>query len=350
MQDTAKHFIWADIVRIVAIVSVIIIHTSFQTLLQIKDISYSYWLTANIFNSCARFCVPLFLMLSGVLVFNLKYPTAGEFLKKRFSRILLPFVFWTLVYILLKLAILYLRSGYDTFIGTCLPQIYGDLLHGPSYQFWFIYMLIGLYLFFPIIRNWICNAPKKEIEYFLILWLLTLLIAIPAIKNNFPDFNLIYFSGYIGFPVAGYYFSHFPVPFTKSKILLLSSLIFTVSTLISIIGTTIYSYSSEIYFQDFHAYLSLNVAAASIAGFLFIKTISEKRTQKLPKILDNISKFTYGIYFCHVLFIDAINKIHFPAVLTNPIVEIPVKAIFTLAASLLLMMLLNKIPYARKLI
>ena len=58
--------------------------------------------------------------------------------------------------------------------------------NGASYHFWYIYMIIGIYLFIPIIGRWIRSAPESHIQYFLGIWGLTILFNNP----HFPYLKL----------------------------------------------------------------------------------------------------------------------------------------------------------------
>lgn len=41
---------------------------------------------------------------------------------------------------------------------------------------WYIYMLIGLYLYLPILSAWLQQASEKSLRLFLLLWGVTLLV------------------------------------------------------------------------------------------------------------------------------------------------------------------------------
>src|SRR3546814_17201773 len=55
------------------------------------------WWASNFYDSLARSCVPLFLMITGVLLLG-KQESLPAFLSKRFARILPPLLFWSLFY------------------------------------------------------------------------------------------------------------------------------------------------------------------------------------------------------------------------------------------------------------
>src|SRR3546814_13654277 len=55
------------------------------------------WWASNFDDSLTRSCVPVFLMISGVLLLG-KQETLAVFFRKRFARILPPLLFWSLFY------------------------------------------------------------------------------------------------------------------------------------------------------------------------------------------------------------------------------------------------------------
>jgi len=88
-----------DILRILSILAVVIIHTTTRTLemshYALLKIPWTLFL-----NQAGRFAVPLFFMISG-FVLELNYHLHESYLtylKKRFSRIIIPYIFWSAIY------------------------------------------------------------------------------------------------------------------------------------------------------------------------------------------------------------------------------------------------------------
>lgn len=50
---------------------------------------------------------------------------------------------------------------------------------------WFVYMLLGLYLFAPVVSPWIETASRRAMEGYLALWAFTL--CIPYVHLVFPE-------------------------------------------------------------------------------------------------------------------------------------------------------------------
>ena len=73
--------IWIKHLRVLGIVAVIITHVSACLLYKYDNPINFYWWTGLLFAGTARFCVPIFLMISGALLLTKEY-TFTVFLEK----------------------------------------------------------------------------------------------------------------------------------------------------------------------------------------------------------------------------------------------------------------------------
>src|ERR1700750_3205314 len=89
---------WISNLRLVALYAVIILHVTSLLLMQYGKVSISDWMVADFFNAVVRFAVPVFVMVTGALLLHREYEI-GDFLKKRLVRVVIPFLFWSLVYV-----------------------------------------------------------------------------------------------------------------------------------------------------------------------------------------------------------------------------------------------------------
>ena len=132
---------YLDTLRLLACFAVILLHYSG---------SYTYRFGIPTFDlgilyfTVTRWCVPIFLMITGALLLNKSY-NIKSFYKKRFLRILPPFIFWSFIYIVFKL----LNDKIK--IGDVINMI---LVNGAEFHFWYIHLIIGLLLFLPLITIW----------------------------------------------------------------------------------------------------------------------------------------------------------------------------------------------------
>lgn len=141
-----------DILRIIAILAVILIHTTTKTI-AISDFDITHIPFTLFLNQAARFAVPLFFMISG-FVLELSYPFHASYvsyLKKRLGRIFIPYVFWSAIYYFF----IYTKNHGTFFMA---------LLQGSaSYQLYFIPALLIFYTVFPLIHNYYPVFSKKRV-------------------------------------------------------------------------------------------------------------------------------------------------------------------------------------------
>src|SRR4051812_7155042 len=99
MTVTKPHNLdWINSLRLIALFAVIMLHVSAIPLGQYGHLPTVTWLTADFYNALVRFAVPVFVMITGALTLHREYEF-GPFLKKRLSRVVVPFLFWSLVYV-----------------------------------------------------------------------------------------------------------------------------------------------------------------------------------------------------------------------------------------------------------
>lgn len=338
-----SHNDWINSLRVLALFAVIIIHVSAPAVTSQYFTDNSSWWIANFYNSLCRPCVPIFVMITGSLLLPKKDGTK-EFLSKRIKKIIYPFIFWSQIYLLYQLALRIMQGEYPNVISLLLLEI-RQIVTGTSVHLWYVYMLLGLYLTIPIIKPWIQNASNKEIGYFLVIWVFTL--AINVIRPSGPiDLQLLYFSGYIGYLVLGYYLAH---RFTASKIILrLSALFFVIGFLVTFFGTFYINKHNLLTEYDFYDFLSINVALCASTVFLLFKEkyISFKGAI-LSTIVKKINAYSFGIYLSHMLLLAFLFQIRIDYRIFGPATGIPFTAIICLILSLIIVKIINVLPYGK---
>jgi len=342
--NKVKKLVWADNMRVVATISVILLHMAGSALYQFERIpAYSWWV-ANLYDSVVRFCVPVFVMLSGALLLPQEV-TLSYFLKRRLFRIALPFIFWTCVYYLLDLHLERDMLSHMTLIAKAKWTLV-QLEVGTASHLWYLYMIIGLYLFIPIIGRWARNATNNEIKYFLIIWATTLVFNLPFVSKVKFNIDSRYFTGYIGYLVLGYYLAY--KNFRLNSTLLYSALVVG-SILFTAIGTYYLSLREHVFAGSLYDYLTPNVLALSIGIFMLLKKVVITNPFMI-KIIELINRYSFGIYFIHMLFLNMFANIGLTWSFINPIIGIPVMTTLCLLASLCTIYLLEKLPYGKYII
>jgi surface polysaccharide O-acyltransferase-like enzyme len=309
------------------------------------------WWSQTAYDSLAVLGVPLFVMLSGALL--LQPSKVNEpirvFLKKRFNRIGLAFVFWSAIYVVWSYYVIHNALTVSSVIQMFLSG-------GVYYQFWFIYLIMGLYLITPVLRIVVAYADKKILRYLIILWFIAVaLIPLFHLITGFGvDSSLFLFGGWIGYFILGVYLMDVQVKTKTLKRLLVVGIVWT------IIGTWIMAYPFHSLNQYYYFFfpLTANVVMASVTLFMLLsKKPSDwpgSNHPRFSRLLHVISVNTLPIFFFHVIVLESLNKgfLGFKLSLTviNPVIEIPLATTVTLFLTLGLILLMKKVPILRKLV
>jgi surface polysaccharide O-acyltransferase-like enzyme len=342
MQQENKT-LWFDNLRVIATIGVIFIHVSSDYAPSSGSITaYNFWV-GNIFDSASRFSVPLFVMLSGALLLSKDYGIK-VFLKKRLFRLVLPFLFWSLIYISNSL-FRRVQDGETLYFFNTIKDILIQLRDGSSIHFWYIYMIIGVYLFIPIIGKWVRIAGEKEMKYFLAIWIFTLIFNQPVIEDFKPDIDLSYFSGFLGYLIVGYYISVKSFH-NQKRVNIISTVMILVGLLSTIFGTYLVLYFKNEYVSTFYECLSPNIFLFSTGIFLLCKN-KDLSNKTFVTIRDFISQYSYGIFLVHVLVLSYIDDLGIRWNFINPVIGIPTTVFVCLIISSVIIYLVNKVPYGK---
>ena len=342
-----------DLIRTLAMVLVILLHASNETL-QLSHVSATYWWTAVVYKSLALPCVPLFVLLSGALLLQpakLNEPIR-VFLKKRLSRIGLAFAFWSAVYTAWSFYI----SKFPLTLNNISQAIWYSLFSGAYYQFWFIYLIVGLYLITPILRVIMASGNLRVIQYLILLWFVGVAV-VPLIQlasGYTLNSNVFVIGGWVGYFVLGSYLQRLKL---RSAILYGLLIICFVWTLFGIwlMNYPLSGLQQNFFFFD---YLAANVIIGSAALFMILIRFRPDwpgSNHKITgRIAQAISANTLPIFLFHVIILESFERGFFGFTLSvttlNPIVEIPLITVLTLFITLGLVLLMRKVPVLKKLI
>jgi surface polysaccharide O-acyltransferase-like enzyme len=355
MQIQAKlQAIPVDLTRTFAIVGVILLHAANEAIApQVMNQAEIYrWWAVNIYQTLGRTGVPLFVMLTGELLLQpSKIESLGAFFKKRWARIGLPFLFWGAIYLL-----------WDYFadnISLTSSFIAQSIMSGPYYQFWYLYMLLGLYLFTPILRVVVAHVDRDTFKYFLVVWFIVAFLApIPGLFGAYHiDSNLLTIPGWVGYFLLGVFLLSLKVK--RSTVLTLM----TFGFVLTVVGT--YAIAATVggpktyFFQD---YFSPTTLLTSVMLFLLLnnpKTSADAtKIVAQPKsnwLVRQISKSTLAIFLFHVIVLETLQRGYLwgftiSGKTLNSIIEVPLITLVTLFICLAIILPLQKIPVIKRLV
>lgn len=325
-----EKFIWADKLRVAATIGVITVHSSASIPPLFGHVSDSTWWTGHLIDCLARFCVPVFVMLSGALLLR-TYNAPIEFYGRRFSRIVFPFLFWSLTYSLLQAAFKtkqLWQMSVPQYLSIFRDQLMSDSI---SYHFWYVYMIMGLYLVIPVAGIWIRKASGSLILGFTVLCFLT----IACMDLLFADVKVPDVLRYIGYLPLGYYLGNLKA---GRRMLRSGGLLAGSGFLVVVLGTFWISDQKGAFNPIFYGYASPGILAFSAGVFMLFRGIEWHASGGLAFF---ISRYSYGIYLVHVL---VLSQIKFPWFLEYPLISIPLTVLLCLSASGLIVFCLNKLP------
>ena len=375
MTDEKQNIGWIDMLRVVACFFVVFSHCCDPFVAQF-DANREMFLTGVFAGSLMRPCVPLFAMMTAVLLLPIKPgTTVNRFYRKRIGRIIVPLAFWSVT--LPLMAFLYFTvanpetanmqlSVNDYTTDTLLQRFYTFIFNFnfDTTPLWYLYMLIGLYLIMPMISSWLTQATRKEIKTVLCIWGATLLLPylkmvapLLGYKGNYGhmglygecDWNVYgtfyYVSGFAGYLILAYYLKRFPLEWSWRKIAAICIPMFIAGYAITSVG---YIVTNE-HFPGNYAYLEIvwyftgiNVFMMTFPLFVTIQKVDTKPR----KWLSQMARLTFGVYLCHFTFTFLSYDLYDTPALPY-LVRIMLAALTTGAISVLLTWIMSKFRFTR---
>ncbi|VDG97027.1 Inner membrane protein YiaH [Lysinibacillus sphaericus] len=339
-----KRLVYLDWLRIIAALAVVTIHVSAGVVTDDAQDYESPWMSGNFYESISRWAVPMFAMISGALMLNsTREITILSFLKKKLAKILIPLFAWSVIYYANEV-----RKGEITFsVADFIKRFATDDI---MYHLWFLYMIAGLYLITPLLKILIQHAKRKDIEYFLILWLFESVFSnwLEYFIGYRFEFELFFVTHYIGYYVLGYYLFTFDFQ-TKWRIVMY------IGGVAGFITTFFMTYHESLkidepleqFWYDEH---SPNVLLMAVALFLLFKS-TKIATLKLPWIGTVISHASFGIYLIHILVMQTLyEKFDFVWFDVHPLIGIPYKVVLVVTISTMIVYGIKKVPILCKII
>lgn len=262
------------------------------------------FIVADIYYSFLRWATPFFIMISGALLLgNPREQPLGAFLSKRMRRVLIPFAFWGVIYLLY-----YFRGS--LYFGP-LPQwkeVAGKIFYEDIYfHLWFIPMIAGLYLLTPVLKIWVKAASRRDMEYFM-----GLIFFFNMLHHYLPGFLVVkHFAwfGYIGYYLLGYYLSTYPIDIRWKR------WIYPAAWLMPLLSACVVWWMSARkgeYDDTAFVYASPNILLMTGAWFLFLRDYDwERFARKYPRLHQAtmyMAEVSFGVYFIHPLVLDVLKN------------------------------------------
>ena len=337
-----------DILKFLASIAVVLIHITsnyrpyeFMPNTGIWDVELGiYYLS--------KWSVPVFVMCSGYFLLNDKQELSyNEFIKKRLSKILIPFIAISMIFTLY-----YQNIGGNIDIKWAIVGLVKNILGYPaSAHLWFLYPLIGVYLLTPLFKGLIEKIDVRIVISLSLILILAKTIApftdlitqdqynywrdVPLATNAFAIYFIL--GGYLG----------------RVELKTIHKVVIYISTIVvGIIGFFAIYKLDILYNRNLEVLLdisSINNLLISISVFIFfkdIKKINNIKNRFIKFIFSTLSEINFGVFLFHPLFIDILKS--YSNYTGNIIIDIFKQLLMVYATTGLFVFIIKRIPLLKK--
>ncbi len=359
MTNSKEHIVWIDVIRLVAMLMVIGVHCIdpfyiSPTLGQLPE--YKFW--AAVYGSFLRPSVPLFVMMTGLLLLPVGKMSIKEFYSKRILRVLWPLLIWSVLYNMFPwlTGVLGLPKeiigDFFCYVQGNESQSISDSLHDVmmiplQFSFkenhvWYLYLLIGLYLYMPFFSAWIEKYGRNAERLFLTTWGVSLFLPYGSAyishyllgEATWNQFGMLYyFAGFNGYLLLGHYLKY-GNDWSIFKTVIICVLMFVTGYAVTYSGFSTAAAnpaSTESDMELFFTFCTPNVVLMTAAVFLLMQKIKIK-SEALKRALATMPKYGFGIYIVHYFVVGPVFILMGHLSLPIPL-QVPVMAVMIFAIS-----------------
>jgi len=343
-ESQLDYISYIDGLRAVAIYLVIALHCTVGYVIRVNLFGSRTWWIGNAICVLGHIGVPMFFMISGFLLLTSeKTLDIKGFYRRRFGKLILPFLVWDIIYFLEQCFV----NDQSVDIGLFFREL---VTEGSRYHLWFIYQIIGIYLLLPFLKKIVDHATSKELIVFLGVVLLQ-----PSIFRfaniiqsyvSFAPFRALV-EGYVGFFLMGYLLGTCRLALRGRRIICLLGLL---CVIFSVVGN--YSMSSpqtmNLFFYEGYCITKYPIGAAI---FVFAQGVTPKLSARLLQLQKKLAQLSFGIYFAHVFVLDVLDVLLYRCGIgLSPLKNIAVSFLFVSILTTMGMYCVSKIPVVRRLL
>lgn len=286
-----------DVVRVVAMMMVIFLHTILNFTIRTDFFATKLWFLLEPVVALSKTCVLLFFMLSGYLVIG-KQRLIIDNLQKTLSKIVIPLSFFTV----LNIVYAWIKFPFN---GENLQQFLLEQIKRmatyPSSSMWFLVVLLFLYLLNPLWQVILNKNEKPELARIFTLSALVFSLTVtfleyPAGKTGVMFSTGTAWLGYVFFYLYGGVVRNKWINFNNQKINLF---LISIGFILTVLGDfmTMWQKTHQISFlwNDYTGnYLSIPVTMMAVGIFNLL--ISSDLSKWKSSVLMHFANWSFGIY------------------------------------------------------
>ena len=357
-QKPRVHIYEIDLIRAITVFSVVAIHTLAYTNTLITDKAGFLWI--NIFGHVMHFNRDMFVFVTGLVLtfvyFNKPF-SLKKFWLKRFSLVLIPYILWSIFYVIynnpnLSLLQYVQRSAWDILTGDASFQLYYILL---TLQFYAVFPL------FLVLLRKVARYPWKTLTISFILQMVLLYFDFHYLQFNFfqaPQWQqmlvkfqdrifLLYQFFFVLGAFAAVYLNRVQQVFVSHGKIFFSVFIASIVLYVMYTYLQLFSWGEPLLYGT--SALQPSVFLYSIPFIIYIAYLAVAWERKRPgyKLVKVISETSFGVYFVHVFALSLISSLLLPLVPTfvPVLVKIILVLLLAFSVSVFFCWVLLKIPF-----
>ena len=295
---TGNRVEWIDLVRAIAIVTVLFVHASDGIYILLADETMKIGFYSRLFEYASLFIgrigVPFFLMITGYLLLDRSYDDTkvNKFWYNNCKNLIIVTVIWTSIYAIF-LHFLLIGSP-EVSIGEA-----GNLLFS---HMWYMPMIIGMYISIPFVASAIGKYTPKTLSKALVVFSLlafalpfmTTLCDMQGIRGVAIQYCLGFSGGVYGiYIILGYLVK-------KEVFKKYSSKIFAALAIVSFLICVGFQYYA--YIRHYNFFLWYDFPFILIGSFALFELCSRIKKVRAFSLVSVLSKYSFAVFLIHNIF------------------------------------------------
>lgn len=279
-----------DILRIVSCFMVVCIHTC----LNYKYGQDSLNNTLALFGqSLFRIGLPVFFMLSGFFILNSRVDFSANSLFSKIKKVAIPFIFYSIIHWFV------INNGMTISVSGVIAYFNALIVRNSiSIHFWFVYSLIGIYIFAQPI-NYLLKDISVNGSFFGLCTLAFIILYngdLPSVSTVLPIPGIDKWTAYF---VAGGFIARI-----KDKVTLGQSLLLLIIGYFLIVSLSVYN-------GEKHLPMPYDFSIGMFAACCGVVILFSKLNVTNGEILSKFSASTYGAYLIHICVLKLLSPVYF---------------------------------------
>lgn len=345
----SKRYTNIDLLRILACFMVVFLHVaSMDYFVPVETFT---WRVFNFCHTVTRSCVPLFVMISGMMIISKEEYSLKKLFTKSLPRLVFVYILWSFLYTVDELGPMNLLQNFDLKLFLKTAWNYDS----TAPHLWYMPMFICLYLLAPVMHA--IRDKKKILQYIIALFLV--LTVLRSVLAAFPEtYSVAVLMTRFDFPFAafaGYFVLGYVIYIQQEKFQIKTWVLLVI--LAAVIGlTTLAIWALSVAKGAPQQGLADNFCLptfleACIIFLLFLRVPSEKidATWNKSGWVQKVSKYTLFVYLLHPFILTHLET-NFGITTTsaNALITMPLISVGTFLLCMGVAFLIDLIPGVRK--